>query len=59
MINIFLSSHALDLQRKIEVCRQKIATSKSEIVMDEEIDLLQKELKEQLQIESLLKEELR
>lgn len=48
-----------DLQKKIDICRQKVAASKPEIDMDEDIDLLQKELEEGLQRESLLKEECR
>ncbi|KAM7463930.1 hypothetical protein LguiA_032051 [Lonicera macranthoides] len=48
-----------EYHKKIDVCKQKIEEAKSEVVADEEIDLLQKELEEELQRESFLKEELR
>ncbi|KAI5648474.1 hypothetical protein M9H77_34479 [Catharanthus roseus] len=48
-----------DYQKKIDICRQKIASTKCELAVDEEADLLQKELKDELQRENVLRNELR
>ncbi|KAL6987884.1 hypothetical protein U1Q18_013631 [Sarracenia purpurea var. burkii] len=54
-------SHSLvqDYQKKIDASKKKIAEVKSEVAADAEIDLLEKELEEELQRECLLREELR
>lgn len=41
------------------MCKQRTDAAKSEVADDTELDLLQKELEEELQRESLLREELR
>lgn len=48
-----------DYQKKIDVCKQKTEAAKAEIASDAEINLLQKELDDDLQREALLQEELR
>jgi len=48
-----------EYHKKIDLCKKKIDAAKSEVVADEEIDLLKKELEEEIQRESFLKEELR
>lgn len=48
-----------DYQKKIDDCKRKIESAKSEVVADEELNSLQKELDEELQREKLLQEELR
>lgn len=48
-----------DYENKTEACRQKTEAAKSEVVADEELDLLHKELEEECKRESLLLEELR
>lgn len=48
-----------DYQKKINLCKKRADASKSEAVADAEMDLLQEELKEGLQREHLLREELR
>jgi len=50
---------ATDYQKKIDDCKRKIESAKSEEVADEELNSLQKELDEELQREKLLQEELR
>ncbi|KAI5676718.1 hypothetical protein M9H77_07668 [Catharanthus roseus] len=54
-----LQCSAEDYQKKLEICRQKIASTKSGIAVDEETDLLQKELRDKLQRENMLRDELR
>lgn len=48
-----------DYQKKIDDCKQKIEAARSEVVADEEMDGLQKELDEELKREQLFREELR
>lgn len=48
-----------DYEKKIGMCKQRIDAAKSEIVDDAQLDLLQNELQENLERESLLREELR
>ena len=48
-----------DYEKRIDACKQKTETAKSEVISDEELDLLQKELEEECEKESLLLEELR
>ncbi|KAL7596280.1 hypothetical protein Lser_V15G31013 [Lactuca serriola] len=48
-----------DYQKKIDLCKQKTEAAKAEVASDAEIHLLQKELDEELQRETLLQEELR
>lgn len=52
-------SNLEDLQKKINLGKQKTDAAKAEVAADTEINFLQKELEEELQKESLLKEELR
>ncbi|KAK2972104.1 hypothetical protein RJ640_010267 [Escallonia rubra] len=47
-----------DYEKKIQLCKQKTDVALSEVIADAEIELLQKELEEELQRERLLKEEL-
>lgn len=51
--------HGSDYQKKIDECRQKTEQARSGVVEDAELDLLQRELEEQLEKERLLGEELR
>ncbi|MED6185038.1 hypothetical protein PIB30_053121 [Stylosanthes scabra] len=48
-----------DCQKKIEACKQKKEEARCETASDAELDLLQRELDEELEKENLLKEELR
>ncbi|KAG9155905.1 hypothetical protein Leryth_004148 [Lithospermum erythrorhizon] len=48
-----------DYQKKIDMCKQKIAEAKYEEATDAELDLLQKELDDELKREGLLRDELR
>ncbi|XP_074270706.1 kinetochore protein SPC24 homolog [Silene latifolia] len=48
-----------DYKKKIDECKLKIETARSEVVGDEDIDRLQKDLDEELKREELLREELR
>lgn len=48
-----------DLQKKLDVCKEKTDEANSEIADEEEIERLQKELDEELELECKLKEELR
>ena len=53
------SFRATDYQKKIDLCKQKTEAAKAEVASDAEINLLQKDLDDELQRESLLQEELR
>ncbi|OUZ99158.1 hypothetical protein BVC80_9077g100 [Macleaya cordata] len=46
-------------QKKINNCQQRINVAKSEVVDDSDLDSLQKELEEELKMETSLQEELR
>ncbi|XP_014506523.1 uncharacterized protein LOC106766301 [Vigna radiata var. radiata] len=46
-------------EKKVDACKQKIEEARSETVADAELDLLQRELEEELEKECLLKEEFR
>ncbi|KAH6798341.1 hypothetical protein C2S51_034825 [Perilla frutescens var. frutescens] len=48
-----------DYEKKIHTCKQKAAAAESEIAADAELDLLQKELEEEQNLERKLREELR
>ncbi|KAK4268508.1 hypothetical protein QN277_025158 [Acacia crassicarpa] len=48
-----------DYQKKIDECKQKTEQARSEVVADAELDLLQRELDEELEKERMLGEELR
>ncbi|XP_027929883.1 kinetochore protein SPC24 homolog [Vigna unguiculata] len=48
-----------DCEKKVDACKQKIEEARSETVTDAELDLLQRELEEDLEKERLLKEEFR
>lgn len=48
-----------EYEKKIDACKQKTEVAYSEVVADEEIDLLQRELDEVIETESLFMEELR
>ncbi|XP_008243114.1 PREDICTED: uncharacterized protein LOC103341380 [Prunus mume] len=48
-----------DYEKKIDACKQKTEVAYSEVVVDEEIDLLQRELDGVIETESLFMEELR
>lgn len=48
-----------DYIKKIDLCKQKTEAARAEVATDAEINLLQKELDEELQKETLLQEELR
>ncbi|XP_034220802.1 kinetochore protein SPC24 homolog [Prunus dulcis] len=48
-----------DYEKKIDACKQKTEVAYSEVVADEEIDLLQRELDGVIETESLFMEELR
>ncbi|PON42502.1 hypothetical protein PanWU01x14_281440 [Parasponia andersonii] len=54
-----LKSLLQDYENKIAACKQKTEAAKSEVVPDEELDLLIKELEEERDRECLLLEELR
>lgn len=54
-----VQSSLQDYQKKIDMCKQRTDAAKSEVADDTKLDLLQKELEEELQRESLLREELR
>uniref|UniRef100_A0A164Z6V2 Uncharacterized protein n=2 Tax=Daucus carota subsp. sativus TaxID=79200 RepID=A0A164Z6V2_DAUCS len=54
-----VESSILDYQNKLDSCNQKIDAAKSEVASDSELDMLQKELEEELERERLLKDELR
>ena len=54
-----LRSSIQDYEAKINMCNQRIAEAQSEAAGDAEIDTLQKEREQKLQIEQLLREELR
>lgn len=51
--------HESDYQKKIDECKQKTEQARSEVVADAELDLLQRELDEELEKERMLGEELR
>ncbi|ESW12215.1 hypothetical protein PHAVU_008G094300 [Phaseolus vulgaris] len=46
-----------DYEKKVDACKQKIEEARSETVADAELDLLQRELEEELEKERLLKED--
>lgn len=48
-----------DYQKKTEACKQKIEEARSETAADADLELLQRELEEELEKERLLKEEFR
>ncbi|XP_060674556.1 kinetochore protein SPC24 homolog [Ziziphus jujuba] len=48
-----------DYEKRIDACKQKTETAKSEVIADEELDRLQQELEDELEKESLLLKELR
>ena len=48
-----------DYIKKIDLCKQKTEAARAEVASDAEINLLQKELDEELQKETLLQDELR
>lgn len=48
-----------EYEKKIDECQQKTEKAKSEAPLDSEIELLQKELEAELEMERLYKEELR
>ena len=48
-----------DYQKKIDACKQKKEEARSESAADAELDLLQRELEEELEKERMLKEEFR
>ncbi|CAO2820148.1 unnamed protein product [Amaranthus hypochondriacus] len=48
-----------DYEKKINDCKHKIEVTRSEVVSDEEVDRLQKELDEEVKKEQLLREDLR
>uniref|UniRef100_A0A0R0JEH9 Uncharacterized protein n=1 Tax=Glycine max TaxID=3847 RepID=A0A0R0JEH9_SOYBN len=48
-----------DYQKKVDTCKQKIEEARSETAADADLDLLQRELEEELEKEHLLKEEFR
>nr|GMC72044.1 kinetochore protein SPC24 homolog [Ipomoea batatas]GMD77852.1 kinetochore protein SPC24 homolog [Ipomoea batatas] len=48
-----------DYEKKVDMCKRKTLEAKSEALTDAEIESLQKDLEEELQRESLLREELR
>jgi len=48
-----------DYEKKVDACKQKIEGVRSETAADAELDLLQRELEEELEKERLLKEEFR
>lgn len=48
-----------DYQNKVDACKQKIEEARSETAADADLDLLQRELEEELEKEHLLKEEFR
>ncbi|KAH6824705.1 hypothetical protein C2S53_009678 [Perilla frutescens var. hirtella] len=48
-----------DYEKKIHTCKQKAAAAESESAADAELDLLQKELEEEQNLERKLREELR
>ncbi|XP_071701521.1 kinetochore protein SPC24 homolog [Rutidosis leptorrhynchoides] len=54
-----IQSSFQEYQKKIEICQQKTEAAKAEAASDAEIDLLQKELDDELQRETLQREELR
>ncbi|KAL1816959.1 hypothetical protein ACET3Z_019533 [Daucus carota] len=54
-----VESSIIDYQNKLDSCNQKIDAAKSEVASDSELDMLQKELEEELERERLLKDELR
>ncbi|KAG4922172.1 hypothetical protein JHK86_050985 [Glycine max] len=48
-----------DYQNKVDACKQKIEEARSETAADGDLDLLQRELEEELEKERWLKEEFR
>lgn len=56
-LNSFL--YEADYEKRIDACKQKTETAKSEVIADEELDRLQQELEDELEKESLLLKELR
>nr|GEW12578.1 hypothetical protein [Tanacetum cinerariifolium] len=54
-----LNTSLQDYQEKINLCKHKTEACKAEVASDAEINLLQKELDEELQKETLLQDELR
>nr|KYP35021.1 hypothetical protein KK1_043966 [Cajanus cajan] len=48
-----------DYQKKIDACKQKIEEARSETASDADLDLLQRELEEELEKDRSLKEEFR
>ncbi|GJV30710.1 hypothetical protein Tco_1387158 [Tanacetum coccineum] len=51
--------HVTDYQEKIHLCMHKTEACKAKVTSDAEINLLQKELDEELQKETLLQDDLR
>ncbi|KAK7339933.1 hypothetical protein VNO77_20620 [Canavalia gladiata] len=54
-----LRSSLQDYERKLDACKQKVEEARSETAADANLDLLQRELDEELEKERLLKEEFR
>lgn len=54
-----VQSSILEYQKKLDLCNQKIDAEKSEVAADSDLDMLQKELEEELEREHLLEDELR
>lgn len=52
-------SYDIDYQKKIDKCKKRTEEAKTEVAADSEIDLLQKELDEEIQKEHFLMDELR
>lgn len=52
-------SYNAEYQKKIDSCKRKTEEAKSAVTADAELDLLEKELEEELRRERLLGEELR
>lgn len=48
-----------DYQKKIDVCKKRTEEAKTEVAADSEIDLLQKELHDEIEKEHFLMDELR
>lgn len=57
MLNELLNE--ADYEKKIEACRKKTEEAKVRTVADDEMDILEKELEEELRKENLLMEEFR
>jgi hypothetical protein len=54
-VDLFL--YEADYQKRIDICKKKTEEAKSEVAADAEIDLLQKELEEEIEKEHLLMDE--